>query len=211
MATFGTGLRPLSLLLLSLGTIWKKEVGLDRAAAATFEGFIDALTQAAIRAGTTGFADLLCRLPSVYPTEVLASLDRLANRGLIPTGAATEMRCEAGQRAVNPPEGRSPLPLPHPLDYEWRFTCDTSRALLGLAADLSPQRGDVLLFGTPSLTVEALSLPIDRRLLFFAEDNVVTRRVITLNRATGSPLSIAFCGGGLPRESADAVLLDPPW
>jgi hypothetical protein len=26
MATFGTGLRPLSLLLLSLGTIWKKEV-----------------------------------------------------------------------------------------------------------------------------------------------------------------------------------------
>jgi hypothetical protein len=28
MATFGTGLRPLSLLLLSLGTIWKKEVRL---------------------------------------------------------------------------------------------------------------------------------------------------------------------------------------
>jgi hypothetical protein len=44
-----------------------------------------------------------------------------------------------------------------------------------------------------------------------AEVNSVTDRVLALNRATGSPLSMAFCSGGLPRESADAVLLDPPW
>ncbi|MER9758008.1 hypothetical protein NKJ46_32315 [Mesorhizobium sp. M0166] len=76
---------------------------------------------------------------------------------------------------------------------------------------MTPAGSDILLFGTPGLAVEALTLPIGRRLAFLAENNSVTDRVFELNRATGSPLSIAFCSGGLPRESADAVLLDPPW
>lgn len=183
----------------------------DRAAGAAFASSIDTLILAALRAGTTDFAGLLRRLPSVYPTEVFRSLDRLTDRGLVSPGLAAGMRREAGQRAATSPEGRSLLPLPHPLDYEWRFTPDASRTLLDLAADLTPLGGNVLLFGTPGLALEALSLPINRQLFFLAEDNVVTRRVITLNRATGSPLSIAFCSGGLPRDTADAVLMDPPW
>ena len=129
----------------------------------------------------------------------------------IPPDLANLIRHEAGRRGLDPPEGRSLLPLPHPLDYEWRFTPDASRALLDLAVMLTPSEGDVLLFGTPGLAMEALSLPINRRLFFLAEDNVVTQRLIRLNQATGSPLSIAFCSGGLPRESADTVLVDPPW
>jgi hypothetical protein len=108
-------------------------------------------------------------------------------------------------------DGRSLLPPPHPLDYEWRFTPDAARALLNRASELTPTNGDLLLFGTPGLAVEALSLPVGRRLAFLAEKNSVTDRVLALNRATGSPLSVAFCSGGLPSESADAVLLDPPW
>jgi hypothetical protein len=183
----------------------------DRIAKAAFDRDVDALIVAAIRAGITHFADLLRQLPSIYPTEVFRSLDRLTERGLVRVRLATQIRREAGQRAATLPEGRSLLPLPHPLDYEWRFTPDASRSLLDLAADLTPQGGNVLLFGTPGLAVEALSLPINRRLFFLAEDNVVTRRVITLNRATGSPLSIAFCSAGLPRDTTDAVLMDPPW
>jgi hypothetical protein len=183
----------------------------DRVAPAAFANSIDALTLGEVSAGPIGFGELLRRLPSIYPTEVLISLDRLARRGLIPARVASEIRHDAGRRVVNLPEGRSLLPLPHPLDYEWRFTSDTSRALLHVAGELTPRDGKVLLFGTPGLAVEALSLPIDRRVSFLSEDNAVTRRVITLNRATGSSLSIAFCSGGLPRETADAVLLDPPW
>lgn len=178
---------------------------------ATFAARVDGLTEAAIKDGATSFAALLHRLPGVYPTELLASLDRLAGSEAIdPTVAAAVHR----QAAINGGvfvEGRSLLPLPHPLDYEWRFTPDAARFLLNLAANLTPAGSDLLLFGTPALAVEALTLPIGRRLAFLAENNSVTDRVIALNRATGSPLSIAFCSGGLPRESADAVLLDPPW
>ncbi len=85
-------------------------------------------------------------------------------------------------------EGRSLLPLPHPLDYEWRFTPDAARSLLNRAADLTLAGGDLLLFGTPGLAVEALTLPIGRRLAFLAESNSITDRVFALNRATGAPL-----------------------
>jgi hypothetical protein len=121
------------------------------------------------------------------------------------------VRGQARTRPIDPPEGRSLLPLPHPLDFEWRFTPRASRDLLNIANDLTPPYADVLLFGTPGLAVEALSLPTNRRLSFLGEDNLVTRRLIALNRATGSALSIAFCSAGLPRNSCDAVILDPPW
>lgn len=178
---------------------------------AAFAARMDALTRAAIVDGVTGFAALLHRLPGVYPTELLSSLDRLASCEAIDSGVAASVRRQAAANGTAVVEGRSLLPLPHPLDYEWRFTPDAARSLLNHAADLTPVGGDLLLFGTPGLAVEALTLPIGRRLAFLAEPNSVTDRVLALNRATGSPLSIAFCSGGLPCESSDAVLLDPPW
>lgn len=172
---------------------------------------VDGLTKAAIKEGATSFAATLHRLPGVYPTELLASLDRLASSKAIGPAMAISVHRQAANIGAAVVEGRSLLPLPHPLDYEWRFTPDAARSLLNRAADLTPEDGDLLLFGTPGLAVEALTLPISHRLTFLAESNSITDRVVALSRATGSPLSIAFCSGGLPRESADAVLLDPPW
>ncbi|WP_316226307.1 hypothetical protein [Bradyrhizobium sp. SZCCHNS3052] len=178
---------------------------------ASFASRVDIATKAAITDGAISFAALLRGLPGVYPTEVLASVERLVGDEAIDAAVATSIRREAAITTTTVAEGRSLLPLPHPLDYEWRFTPDAARSLLNRAADLTPAEGDLLLFGTPGLAIEALTLPIGRRLAFLAESNRITDRVLALNRATGSPLSIAFCSGGLPRESADAVLLDPPW
>jgi hypothetical protein len=178
---------------------------------AVFEAQVDCWTQAAIADGNTTFSALLHRLPGVYPTEFLASLNRLAQSERLDLTVMASLRRQAASKGVALIEGRSLLPLPHPLDYEWRFTPDAARSLLDRAVGLTPSGGDLLLFGTPGLAIEALTLPIDRRLAFLAENNCVTDRVFALNQATGSPLSIAFCSGGLPRESADAVFLDPPW
>ncbi|MCC8935621.1 hypothetical protein H8A99_03695 [Bradyrhizobium sp. Arg68] len=178
---------------------------------AVFAARVDDLVKAAIVDGTTSFAALLHRLPGVYPTEALAALDRLLDGKAICPVAAASIRRQAAANGAPVAEGRSLLPLPHPLDYEWRFTPDSARLLLNRAVDMTHMGGDLLLFGTPGLAVEALTLPVGRRIAFLAESNSVTDRVLALNRVTGTPLSIAFCSGGLPRESADAVLLDPPW
>lgn len=178
---------------------------------AAFRAFIDRSVLAATIAGMTTFRAFLHRLPSVYPTELLASLGRLCESGTIDPAMVASVRRAASTRAVEPPGGRSLLPLPHPLDFEWRFTPDAAHSLLNATSALTAARAKVLLFGTPGLAVEALSLPASRHLSFLGEDNAVTRRLIALNAVTGSPLSIAFCSAGLPRDSADAIVLDPPW
>jgi uncharacterized membrane protein affecting hemolysin expression len=83
---------------------------------AAFAARIDNLTKAAIEDGATSFAALLHRLPGVYPTELLVSLDRLtADKMIHPAVAASVYRQAAVDDAVMV-EGRSLLPLPHPLD-----------------------------------------------------------------------------------------------
>ena len=177
---------------------------------AEFSQYVDQEVLSVVSAGPNGFVDILMQLPSVYPTDLLASIDRLAVGGLISAQLAEAIRCEAARPNVRP-RGGSLLPPPHPLDFEWRYTPDSSRDLLTLATDLTPPDGDVLLFGTPGLALEALLFPASQRMSFLAEDNVVTERLILLNRAAGSPLSIDLNSGPIPQASADAVLLDPPW
>ena len=178
---------------------------------AAFRAFVDCSVSAAVVSGLTTFTSLLRHLPSVYPTELLASLNRLDRLGAINHDVVQVIRCQISARPTEPPEGRSLLPLPHPLDFEWRFTPDVSRDLLDAACALTHANGQILLFGTPGLAVEALTLPISRPISFLGEDNCVTRRLIALNQAIGSPLSVTLCSAGLPLESADAILLDPPW
>ena len=178
---------------------------------AEFSRFVDGEVVSAIRAGAIGFVEILRRLPSVYPTELLASVDRLAARGVISSQLTQIIRYGAGRQQIEPPGGRSLLPLPHPLNFEWRFTPETSRGLLNLVTKLTPPCGEVLLFGTPGLAYEALTLPVSRRISFLGEDNVVTQRLGLLNRAVGSPLSIACQSDEISQASADAVILDPPW
>jgi hypothetical protein len=179
--------------------------------AAEFAVFIDQYVLAAFASGVTTFASLLRYVPSIYPTELLSSLDRLGRANAIESAIVASMRHQSSTRLVEPPNRLALLPLPHPLDFEWRFSHESSRDLLDAACALTQPNEQMLLFGTPGLALEALSLRINRRLSFLGEDNVVTRRIIALNRASGSPISVAFCDVSLPSESADAILLDPPW
>ena len=181
-----------------------------------FSRFVDREVLAIANAGAKGFVETLRRLPSVYPTELLASIDRLAKRQAISPQWIDTVRSEATRptsnwQESNWQEGRSLLPLPHPLDFEWRYSSDSSRDLLHLAIDLTPPEGHVLLYGTPGLAVEALSLSLNRRISFLGEDNVVTQRLTLLNQTVGSPLVIGFSRNGVPQASADVVLVDPPW
>ena len=185
--------------------------GARNACEPVFSQLIDALVCREMHRRNTTFSDLMLRLPAIYPTEVIAALTRLERVGRLPQHVAERFRQQARCRVPRMSEARSILPVPHPLDYEWRFTADTARSLLNRATDLTTRSDDILLFGTPGIAAEALTLPIARRLAFLAEDNAVTRRVTSLNQAIGAPLEIGFCSAGLPQDSADAVLLDPPW
>ena len=144
--------------------------------ATAFAHFVDDAVLAAVRASVTRFPELLQRLPSIFPAEVLSSIDRLRAARSIPATIADVLKLDASCSRSHQTVDYPFLPLPHPLDFEWRFTSRTARSLLELAATLTPRHGDISLFGTPGLASEVFFQPMTQRLRFVAEDNLVTRR-----------------------------------
>jgi hypothetical protein len=95
-----------------------------------FTEFIDGLLLDAVRKGLTSFDKILLSLPGVYPSAALVSLERLAFQGKIPQKLfldairlTSDKQCR--QMTHSFPEcaatRRVLLPVPHPLDYDWRF------------------------------------------------------------------------------------------
>lgn len=168
-----------------------------------------AWVEAAACSGATNFPSLLARLPGVYPTIARQAVDLLARQGRL---APTRARALLSSGPEVPARARTLLPLPHPLNYEWRFTPQTSDVLLDAADAYSRSGQTVLLFGTPGVALGALMRPLNRPTIFFGEDNPVTRRLDALNRALAEPLVVERCNIAVPGpESASVVVLDPPW
>jgi hypothetical protein len=176
-----------------------------------FDRKVAAWVLSAVDANTEDFETLLERLPGVYPTLIRKAVEALLRQRMLrPDLAARLLR--PSLNAIDMRGVRSPLPLPHPLNYEWRFTPKTSSLLLNLAEDCARSGEMVLLFGTPAVAVASFDRPSNRRLIFFGEDNPVTRSVNALNEAIGRRLAIERCSVNEPgRERASVVVLDPPW
>ena len=176
-----------------------------------FTRFVRSSVVSAIAKGARTFEDVLLAVPSIYPTEVLAALDRLPKLPGGGTRLVTRIRGDAATPQLRQPATGNLLPLPHPLDFEWRFAEETCRAMLAAAADMTREGETILLYGTPGLAYAAMSLPVrSRRVVFAGAETAVTRRLAQLNRAAGGPISMVV-GSRLAVDSASAVLVDPPW
>lgn len=178
---------------------------------AQFTRLVAASVVAAIRNGTRSFGDLLLELPSIYPTDVLSAVDRVRGLSGVDVDILDGIRAEASTHPEGAAGSYSLLPLPHPLDYEWRFSGRTCRELLVAASDMTRGGETILLYGTPGLAYAAISRPVrNRRVVFVGSDNAVTRRIEGLNGAAGSPIAVVV-GEGIQRACASAVFVDPPW
>lgn len=180
-------------------------------ASADFEQRIDERVLALLCQPALTFHALLNALPSVYPTVLLQSISRLSESGLIDPKAGGALQAQASVRDDTMRVTRTMLPLPHPVEYEWRFCPDTSQHLLEVADEMAFPGTPIILFGTPGVAVEALHLPINRRLIFIGENNSVTQRLKALNDAAEQALNLQFCASPYPQMGAGAVIVDPPW
>ena len=155
------------------------------------------------------FTQLLTSLPGVYPIVLLETLRRLTHSGMLDPARLGQFEREIAACA-EPSITTCLLPLPHPLDFEWRFSKETSRALLEQAHDLMEPDGECLLFGTPGVALECLD--VDRGgMSFVGENDTVTRRLMRLRDATRHTLDIRYCTSGIASECADVIVVDPPW
>jgi hypothetical protein len=127
-----------------------------------------AVNDAAPAAAT--FADLLAALPGIGPIEAVKALTQ--NRAS-PHSTRLLANARTPESPVLPFDQGADLPLPHPLDMEWRFTASTVQALLQQAIDETADGDAILLLGVPSVAAAARRTCVDRQFLITGEGNVI--------------------------------------
>lgn len=105
------------------------------------------------------------------------------------------------------------LPLPHPLDYEWRYEPHTRHLLARRCEDLAGARGPIALLGTPTLAPEFRNRRAEVLLL---DSNIQLLRALSDSAYLGNARCFAvdialFQPPTAWRQRAAVVVCDPPW
>jgi len=166
-----------------------------------FERALDEWVCAAFAHGVGSFPELIRSLPSVYPTDALRAVVRL--RGELPSGWQVD-----GSHFTALPSHDN-WPVEHPLDFDWRFTPETTQKLV----DRCPKSAadSVTILGAPSVFQEAAMRGLQGSVVLFDRNPVLIAAV----RNT-SPQFKAVCADlvwGVQVRPGDAVvtIADPPW
>ncbi|MDP1793055.1 MAG: hypothetical protein Q8K63_02860, partial [Acidimicrobiales bacterium] len=157
-----------------------------------------------VRSGPTSFDDLVCHLPGVYPTDARAALDRVHAAGAITQAQLAQCVQRRPMRLLPRPSPN--LPVPHPLDFDWRFTPEAVDALIAEYASYVGDTAPVVCVAAPSLH-ERLAADDKPTTLIDANQDMI---------ASLAPLGAdAICArvgsDPLPTLTAAAVVIDPPW
>lgn len=164
-----------------------------------FTAFVDGLAAQLVRHSPT-FEAFVVAMPGVMPDEALAALRRM------PGQRAARLAADAAVDRAGPfIDQCRQLPLPHPLDSEFRFDGLTADILAAGLVEATRDGDEILLVGVPSVAASLASLGIDRRVRFLGPDNCVTAAV-----RAAIPDGRLMLGQG-PGGTAAAALLDPPW
>ena len=155
--------------------------------------------------GATSFAALLPAMEGAGPVDVVLGLRRLQQHwGL--QAAADALILDASQQAgrLSGSDQPAALPLPHPIDSEWRFAPSSVDELTGRLLEATSAGDELLLVGTPSVALALSRTHVDRRIRFIGPDDLVSDAVESL--FAGDPRFVR--GGGV---GAAAAVVDPPW
>ncbi len=177
-----------------------------------FEGAVDRGVLDALANGVRSFDRLVVSLPGVYPSTVLHSLQRLESTQKISAKVWTALVKSAQEmrEPLNDSYHQIWLPIPHPLDYDWRFSDSTVQHLLNECAALT-RRGDAIaLLGTPSLLRMGIEQSYPRQLILLEANRTVTD-IFAQTIPTPQVFRCDVMRDTLPHLAAKAVVLDPPW
>lgn len=174
-----------------------------------FEAMVEGFVKAAIQeSALDSFDELVVHLPGVYPTDALSAVDRLARRGEVDTITLARLRRrgENGQVTSGP---SNPLPVPHPLDFDWRFSLTAVERLVAECQARSSDARPVLL-GAPSVFCALRIHGVVPALLLDANPCVINALAGTDDDLHEARLCDLLCDD-LPAEQSEVVVVDPPW
>lgn len=179
----------------------------------SFDEQVDRWVYGVITCGVTNLNSLLASLPGVYPSVAVQSLKRLAAagkfnaQGFVITPGASGLNGAGREQSANR-RHRITLPVPHPLDYDWRFGESAVSYLLDTCLALTRPDETIALLGTPSVLRTAVESSYPRRtVLLDANASVVN----CLSATDPQAVMCDVVRDSLPGIEASAVIVDPPW
>jgi len=178
-----------------------------------FNQLVDGYVVNLINHETTDFCDLILRLPGVYPSVALKSINRLNTQNLIPSELAksfVEQSAKEKKYMETTYEYKFKLPVPHPLDFEWRFSDTASSYLLNKCENLTGSIDNLIMLGTPSLFQYANERrKPNYKIHFMGDHTFVTSRLEEFCLDNITRCNVFY---DIPNNIVGShLILDPPW
>src|SRR5687768_10346350 len=109
---------------------------------------VDLWVRDALHSGVGTFNDLLTKLPGVYPSVAFESARRIAACDTSLSRTLTSILQHTGNHKIHQNHlHQLDLPIPHPLDYDWRFSDQTVGQLLAACERMTKPGQTVVLLG----------------------------------------------------------------
>lgn len=176
-----------------------------------FEQAVERWILDAIVSGIDTFSQLIDALPSVDPVIAFDTLKRLNAHARLSQRTFAQLLAPTRRKQTRFDSSRYQigLPLPHPLDFDWRFTDISVNDLLQQVEKMTAFDDTIVLLGTPSLFRGARTMS-HRRMILLEANRTMTNCLIS----TASCTQVTCCDllkDAAVTLSAGAVVLDPPW
>jgi hypothetical protein len=156
-------------------------------------------------ASANSFSSLTASCDGAFPAKIAEALYHLSPK----MASACERLAEADRPHPLRPFSDRRLPLPHPLDFEWRFSNATIDELLRRLNSIAGPRGKLLFVCTPAVALRAADTNNPRRLVYASRmDDPVT---LSLWRACRDRMQFIEVRDDLSHVGAAAALVDSPW
>ncbi len=174
-----------------------------------FDRRIDRWVRHALAHGCTSLDQIIGALPGVYPSIVRDSIRRLASHG------HGSVRLDTVQEVLwpTPSAGVShtiALPIPHPLDYDWRFSDAAVAYLLRTSAALAAPGATIALLGTPSIMRAVIEEPPPYQFVLVEANSAITT-CLAAAAPTARIVQSDIGRDRLPDLTAAVIIADPPW
>lgn len=150
----------------------------------------------------------------IHPINYLDSMRRLRRARVIKKTEYRRMIKSAHRSGFTPGEDMIDiLPVPHMLDFDWRFSFQAIKHLYQkIRTDAPKETGTIVFIGTPSLWKYCL-MHLPERLHLILVDINASKHIAGTDRNNIAAIDIDINNkpGYLRKIHADIIVMDPPW